>query len=682
MNPAETFDELPPGYAIRGAAPAEEPDDLPPGYTIRASSLPAGENMGFGTRSDREAEPSREQRIAGYEEAERGRQARQGETAMGRVMGGVDTFARGLARAVPFRDDLAATVQTVTGLGKGADRQENLDRERARNRVMDEEAPVASYGGQLAGGLALPGAGVASSGLRGGLAVGGGYGALQGASQGDTLAERAGNAATGGLVGGALGGPLGAAAARFAPGAASAGTGRVQPNAIVTAGDELGMTVPRAVASDSRAVQALGSRLSGVPLAGRPLAREAERTVTQLGERADDVVSRLGGGVDAEGAGATASGSITGWIKDGSRKRVSAAYDEVDRFVQPGVKTDLAETRGIVASIAAERDAGALPAGSAIGTVLDAVQRPGGLSYAGVKALRTRVGEMLDSGILPADTSKAELGRLYGALSSDLRSSVANAGGPQALAKFERANTYSRLVSERRQTLQQLVGKDGDAAPAMVFSRLARAAGTTAKADTQLLLKARKVMGDDWQDVQSAVVSRMGRRGDDAAFDPKGFVADYGKLSPQGKAVLFGGSGQGDLAKSLDAIATVSKRMAPWQGAMPSTLRQALVGSGVGGGLGTGMIPLPDSVMAIRLALGANVASRILAAPATAKSAATWARVYEQAVRKPSRGAGQALAATSRQFGASIGEELGLPVGEVTRALQSMTEARAEGRPQ
>jgi hypothetical protein len=40
--------------------------------------------------------------------------------------------------------------------------------------------------------------------------------------------------------------------------------------------------------------------------------------------------------------------------------------------------------------------------------------RPGGLTYAGVKDLRTRVGEMLDTGIFPEGMSQASCGASMG----------------------------------------------------------------------------------------------------------------------------------------------------------------------------------------------------------------------------------------------------------------------------
>lgn len=162
---------------------------------------PPAENMGFGTREQREAEPSREQMKAAYQEQARGQRER-----MNPIAAKVDTFARGVARAVPFMDDIAAAGDHYL-LGKGASYQEALDRQRGMNAADDADRPVASYGGQIAGAIPLPGAALANSGMKGAAMVGAGYGALSGAGAGDGLADRARMAATGAAFGG-VAGPL------------------------------------------------------------------------------------------------------------------------------------------------------------------------------------------------------------------------------------------------------------------------------------------------------------------------------------------------------------------------------------------------------------------------------------------------------------------------------------------
>ena len=186
------------GPASRGGAPVPGQ----PRSRVRVS-LPNAE------QDPQEADRAR--RVAEYE-----RQAEAGRANLGTVGATADTAVRGLARAVPFMDDIAAAGRYATG---GADSyQDALDRERAINSADDTNRPITSYGSQIAGGLALPGGALASSGVKGAAAVGAGYGALYGAGQGDSIGDRANRAVTGAALGGALG--AGASAAITGVGAA------------------------------------------------------------------------------------------------------------------------------------------------------------------------------------------------------------------------------------------------------------------------------------------------------------------------------------------------------------------------------------------------------------------------------------------------------------------------------
>jgi hypothetical protein len=182
------------------------------------------------------------------------------------------------------------------------------------------------------------------------------------------------------------------------------------------------------------------------------------------------------------------------------------------------------------------------------------------LTYEGVKTLRTNVGEMLKGGILPEGVSGSELKRIYGALSKDLESSVAAAGGPKASEAFNRANRYYSLASDRRESLAKIIGADGNAPAETVFSRIEAMAGSGSRADISKLAQARKAMGsDDWNEMASTIVTRLGRDVE-GNFSPQRFVTAYNKISDAGKTLLFRGGDKGELAAHLDDIATVASR--------------------------------------------------------------------------------------------------------------------------
>lgn len=149
----------------------------------------------------------------------------QKRAAMNPIARGVDTAVRGLARAFPFMDDAAALGDTLIGHGDGdtfgARYKSNLAAERQVNQMDDTQRPVLSYGGQVAGAVALPAGAAARAtsvggkALAGGL-VGAGYGAASGFGAGDSLEDRTDKA----IMGGAAGGVLGAAAAPVVAGGA------------------------------------------------------------------------------------------------------------------------------------------------------------------------------------------------------------------------------------------------------------------------------------------------------------------------------------------------------------------------------------------------------------------------------------------------------------------------------
>lgn len=157
--------------------------------------------------------------------------------------GAISNTARTLARGTfvgPFLDEAnaatAALMHTATGGAMGAPYDETLAYNRARDRAVDRDYPVASFAGKVAGGIAGGGAALragpsaisatvggplsfvapaATAGQRiaQGAGIGAAYGAAQGFGEGEGgIGNRAESALVGGGVGLALGGTIGAGA--------------------------------------------------------------------------------------------------------------------------------------------------------------------------------------------------------------------------------------------------------------------------------------------------------------------------------------------------------------------------------------------------------------------------------------------------------------------------------------
>ncbi len=129
----------------------------------------------------------------------------------------VDAAVRGAANALTFgfADRLAAGAGAATGIGgERGEYEKNLATQRAIDKANLEEHPIATIGGELAGGLALPvGAAARAATMPGRMAAGAGMGAAQGALYGagsspdlTNAPQVAGNMGAGAGVGALVGG--------------------------------------------------------------------------------------------------------------------------------------------------------------------------------------------------------------------------------------------------------------------------------------------------------------------------------------------------------------------------------------------------------------------------------------------------------------------------------------------
>lgn len=241
-----------------------------------------------------------------------------GETALRLT----DPVVRSIARGATFNlaDELAAagraTVGSLTGQpGTWSERYgQNLAEERARDVAYDEQSPVASMAGQIAGGVALPLGTFATAGRTLGTAslrsagAGAAYGGAAGFGQGEGgIGPRALNAAEGALVGGAIGAaiPAGFAAGSRLAGMAGRATGLSSPAApaerLFLRDLERDVVAPAELAQRARA--AGEAPIGLVDIAGENV-RQAGAAVARMpgqGQRmATEMITARGGPAQAE----------------------------------------------------------------------------------------------------------------------------------------------------------------------------------------------------------------------------------------------------------------------------------------------------------------------------------------------------------------------------------------------
>ncbi len=196
-----------------------------------------------------------------------------------------DAFVRGAANAVTFgfADRLAAAAGAATGIGgKRGDYEGNLAAQRAFDKANLEEHPVASIGGALAGGAALPiGAAAQAATLPGRMATGIGVGGAQGAIAGIGASpdlmntpEVGKNAAIGAATGAALGGLAPPVVEGLSLGAQALARKSGIPQAIA------GLRDPEGVAANMIGQAIARDRAAG----GAPLSQQAFNEAAQRGQ--------------------------------------------------------------------------------------------------------------------------------------------------------------------------------------------------------------------------------------------------------------------------------------------------------------------------------------------------------------------------------------------------------------
>jgi hypothetical protein len=137
---------------------------------------------------------------------------------MRHVGGAFDNVVRAVGNGIPFMDRIAAAGGAATGVGGTfGDYSGNLERERARNKALEEAAPLANTAAHVVGGALVPmgavGAAARGTSLLAKTLMSAGTGAAIGGAQGlsDTqdltnVPDAAWNAGKGALVGGTVGG--------------------------------------------------------------------------------------------------------------------------------------------------------------------------------------------------------------------------------------------------------------------------------------------------------------------------------------------------------------------------------------------------------------------------------------------------------------------------------------------
>jgi hypothetical protein len=621
------------------------------------------------------------------------------QRAGGGVMQRVDDGVRRVVGAVPglgtWADEIAATANKLIS---GEDYDMGVALERARTRAIDKTptttlatlplvGPITTGGletaaGTIGGALALPfarvmqGSGAVATGVNvGANAAAAGF--VQGAGEAeggvmDRLAKGTadgGAAAAGGLL---LGGAIGKLASKGTPASVQ---NQLDSNAAAEAAKLAGVDLPRVAAGTKNGAEMIvGATIKELPLAGRPISKAVDQARDQIEEAGERIASKYSPNATPESAGEMARYGISQWIKRESGKDLETLYQGVNQYLPKNASAKLTNTQAAADRLLAlDAEAATDINARAVKFVEGALSRPNGLSYDGMRMLRTRIGDLIDDHLTPdGGTIKPALKELYGALTEDIKGGLKAMGGRagnDALKAWQLANTAARITEVKRQALSKIVGLDGNAPAEQVVDRLVRMAGSKSSADAKNLIRARQVLpATAWEEVSAAAIGRLGRDQSNQ-FNPNYFLKNYEALSVNGRKTLFGikgTAGTKTLRDELDALALTARSYKNLD-VLKNTSGTGRVVFGTMAMFGT-VNPAALPLIALK-GLGARVVAEALAKPVTVKA------INRQAVALhnflESGGGQQLLKLTTLTMAKQIADATGADEKEVTNTVKA-----------
>lgn len=431
-------------------------------------------------------------------------------------------------------------------------------------------------------------------------------------------------------------------------GAASArglvrGTSGAQMQRTIADFNALGASPSIAQASGNRALQGVENLLAGAPTSTGVMTRFAERQADDVGSGLQKMGEGLSRNASAERAGRAIEAGVQTFENNvGATRR--ALYWNADRFIPANTATPMANTTSALAAMTQPTPGAAATTGAMVnpwlqrlrGDLATDLQAGGGqIPYEALRKIRTEVGERMNDFSMTPDTPARQLSGLYAALSRDMEAAAA-AQGPDAMRVARRANTYTRVSSERLEQIQRVVDKNGG--PEKVY---AAAMSGTQDGGTTLRSVMQSLPQDGQKAVTAAVIKRMGLAtpgAQDAAgdvFSAATFLTNWNKVSPEAKRALFDRYGAG-FSQNIDRLAQVASNIK--QGAKvyanPSGTANRAAALTYGGGLVASLFDpsLITTGSLVAGGIGANLSARLLTNPRVVAALAQTTKLPQGAI--------------------------------------------------
>lgn len=384
--------------------------------------------------------------------------------------------------------------------------------------------------------------------------------------------------------------------------------------------ERAGMSPTVGQATGNRLVQGVERTLSALPGGGH-LGRQVDQQSAAMGARVRQLAEQLAPRRGPEVAGR----AIQQGVRDFAQRfqaRAGQLYAAAERQIPPQTPVPLVRTQQALAAATAPIPGAESVSRLLINPKLTALQRAwqrdaqaGALPWEAAAALRSQLGRELGRPALISELPKAELKRLYGALSDDLAQAAAQQG-PQAARAFQRANRYWRAGMQR--TDRFLAELPQKAHPEQVF-KLATS-GTEGGA-TRLRAVLRSLDPEQQRTVTATVIERLGRAqphlqdASGEAFRAATFLTRWHHLSPAAKSALLPDP---VLRQDLETLARTAATLqdAPRLARPGSTLDQLGNVFSWGGALGSAAWGHPHALGVLLAGMAGNAfTGRLLTSP-------------------------------------------------------------------
>jgi len=343
------------------------------------------------------------------------------------------------------------------------------------------------------------------------------------------------------------------------------------------AGERIGVDLPASAVTGAKGAAQIESALAQIPIASDIIGTKFSKTLDAMSDFAKQQSERLSSATGETTVGQSVINGVDNFVKRFS-KQGGELYDRMWAKMPKGERVSVdnfkSQLDNIVTEFSGDPKFSEILTPKTLKTLQDAIKKgplttqealtgvikPVKITVGTLKALRSKIGGELDTKSLLPDASQAELKRLYGALSEDMKLAADSFG---ATKEFNRANGFWNAGRTRIDEVLQPIVKSGMAE--QVYRRMFGAEGQALRKvpTTEVRALMRSLPEGARRDVQAEVVRRMGLATPGAqdiagaAFSPNTFMTNWNRLGEKSRSALF--HGDRELISAMDDLALVSQ---------------------------------------------------------------------------------------------------------------------------